>query len=138
MLVYLREAVVQAGGLERMTLADLRAGIRALATALEVPDAGERLVDEVDAGLAAVRARVSGEAKPRVLLVVGHRPLIVAGGGTVRVAHDGRWRATIDASGTGWYFKVGSYVQSNASRGDERGAVGEVVVHGLRVTHSDR
>jgi poly(beta-D-mannuronate) lyase len=63
---------------------------------------------------------------------------IVAGGGTVRVAHDGRWRATIDASGTGWYFKVGSYVQSNASRGDERGAVGEVVVHGLRVTHSDR
>ncbi|MGE3289526.1 MAG: polysaccharide lyase family 7 protein [Pseudonocardia sp.] len=63
---------------------------------------------------------------------------IVASGGTVRVAHDGRWRATIDTAGTGWYFKAGSYVQSNASRGDDRGAVGEVIVHGLRVTHSDR
>ena len=66
------------------TLADLRAGIRALGAALEIPDAGERLVDQVDAGLAAVRARVSGQAKPRVLLVVGHRPLIVAGGGTLQ------------------------------------------------------
>ena len=70
--------------LQDRTLADLRAGIRALADALEVPDAGERLVGEVDAGLAAVRAGVSGQAKPRVLLVVGHRPLIVAGGGTLQ------------------------------------------------------
>ncbi len=66
------------------TLADLRAGVRALAAALWMPDAGERLVAEVDAGLAAVRAGVHGQPKPRVLLVVGHRPLIVAGGGTLQ------------------------------------------------------
>jgi iron complex transport system substrate-binding protein len=70
--------------LQDRTLADLRAGIKELATALEIPDAGERLVGEVDAGLAAVRARVAGQPKPHVLLVVGHRPLIVAGGGTLQ------------------------------------------------------
>jgi iron complex transport system substrate-binding protein len=66
------------------TLADLRAGIRALAEALAVRDAGERLVAEVDAGLEGVRARVGGRPRQRVLLVVGHRPLIVAGSSTLQ------------------------------------------------------
>jgi iron complex transport system substrate-binding protein len=66
------------------TLADLRAGIRALADALATAEAGERLVAEVDAGLAAVRARVGARPRRRVLLVVGHRPLIVAGGATLQ------------------------------------------------------
>ena len=66
------------------TLADLRAGIRALAEALDVRDAGERLVADVDAGLEAVRARVAAWPRQRVLLVVGHRPLVVAGGATLQ------------------------------------------------------
>ena len=66
------------------TLADLRAGIRALAEALDVRDAGERLVAGVDAGLEAVRARVAARPRQRVLLVVGHRPLVVAGGATLQ------------------------------------------------------
>jgi iron complex transport system substrate-binding protein len=66
------------------TLADLRAGIRALAATLGVPERGERLVADVDAGLATVRARVAGAPARRVLLVVGHRPLVVAGGGTLQ------------------------------------------------------
>jgi len=66
------------------TLADLRAGIRALGEALDRRDAAERLVAEVDAGLEAVRARVAARPRQRVLLVVGHRPLVVAGGATLQ------------------------------------------------------
>jgi len=66
------------------TLADLRAGIRALAEAVEAHEAGERLVAAVDAGLEAVRARVAARPRQRVLLVVGHRPLVVAGGATLQ------------------------------------------------------
>lgn len=66
------------------TLADLRDGIRRLADALGVPPEGARLLAQVEAGLAAVRARVAGRPRRRVLLVVGHRPLIVAGGGTLQ------------------------------------------------------
>jgi hypothetical protein len=39
-------------------------------------------------------------------------------------------------SGSGWYFKSGSYVQSNLDRGDQADAVSEVVIYSLQVTHS--
>jgi iron complex transport system substrate-binding protein len=66
------------------TLADLRAGMRSLGEALDRRDAAERLVADVDAGLEAVRARVAARPRQRVLLVVGHRPLVVAGGATLQ------------------------------------------------------
>jgi iron complex transport system substrate-binding protein len=86
------------------TLADLRAGIRALAETLASQDAGERLVAEVDAGLEAVRARVAARPRQRVLLVVGHRPLIVAGGATLQdelLSIAGGTNVAADA-GTAW------------------------------------
>ncbi|HLK10921.1 MAG TPA: helical backbone metal receptor [Candidatus Binatia bacterium] len=66
------------------TLDDLRASVRALAGALGLTAAGERLVADVDHGLAAVHARVAGLPARRVLLVVGHSPLVVAGAGTLQ------------------------------------------------------
>jgi iron complex transport system substrate-binding protein len=66
------------------TLADLRAAVRTIAGALGLGTAGERLVTEIDRGLAAVHARVAGLPPRRVLLVVGHSPLVVAGAGTLQ------------------------------------------------------
>lgn len=66
------------------TLADLWASIRTLAGALALGDAGERIVAELQGRLDAVRVQVAGVPRRRVLLVVGHRPLVVAGGGTLQ------------------------------------------------------
>lgn len=66
------------------TLEDLRAAIRAIAAAIGEPARGEALVARIDGELEAVRRRVAGLPPQRVLLVVGHRPLIVAGGGTLQ------------------------------------------------------
>jgi iron complex transport system substrate-binding protein len=66
------------------TLADLWSTIRDIAAALGVPERGERLVAEVRGGLDAVRARVAGLAARRVLMVVGHSPLVTVGRGTLQ------------------------------------------------------
>jgi iron complex transport system substrate-binding protein len=66
------------------TLDDLWASIAAVADALGVPERGAAMTSRVRADLQAVRARVEGLPPRRVLLVVGHRPLIVAGGGTLQ------------------------------------------------------
>lgn len=66
------------------TLEDLWPQIRALAAALDIADAGERLVATVTAGLESVRRRVAGLPRQRALLVVGHSPLVVAGRGTLQ------------------------------------------------------
>jgi iron complex transport system substrate-binding protein len=66
------------------TLADLWASIRRVAEALGTPAEGEALAARIRAELEAVRARVAGRPTRRVLLVVGHRPLVVAGGGTLQ------------------------------------------------------
>jgi iron complex transport system substrate-binding protein len=63
---------------------DLWTSIRAIAGALGIADAGDRLAADVRRELDAVRTRVAGRPRPRVLLVVGHSPLIVAGGGTLQ------------------------------------------------------
>ena len=62
------------------TLADLWTSIAQVADALGVPGAGERLVGDVAGRLDAVRTRVAGLAPRRVLVVVGHNPLIAVGG----------------------------------------------------------
>jgi cobalamin transport system substrate-binding protein len=62
------------------TLADLWASITQIADALGMPEAGERLVTDVEARLDAVRTRVAGLPPRRVLVVVGHNPLIAVGG----------------------------------------------------------
>ena len=66
------------------TLDDLWTSIAAVADALGVPDRGGAMTSQVRADLQAVHDRVRGLPLRRVLLVVGHRPLIVAGGGTLQ------------------------------------------------------
>ena len=65
-------------------LADLWTSAREIAGALGIPEAGERLVTDVQRRLDAVRAASRGGPPIRVLLVVGHSPLVVAGGGTLQ------------------------------------------------------
>ncbi|TMA62116.1 MAG: hypothetical protein E6J69_19435, partial [Deltaproteobacteria bacterium] len=81
-------AVEQAGVrvvvVQDRTLADLWASMRAVGAALGLADAGERLVADVQRRLEAVRGRVAGLPPRRVLLVVGHTPLVVAGRGTLQ------------------------------------------------------
>jgi iron complex transport system substrate-binding protein len=66
------------------TLDDLWTTMRSIAGALGLPERGETLVGEVGTRLADVRARVAGLPVRRVLLVVDHHPLVVAGGGTLQ------------------------------------------------------
>ena len=61
---------------------------------------------------------------------------IVAANGHITVSYNGVQKADIPRGGSGWYFKAGSYVQSNPTRGDRPDAVGTVVISALRVTHS--
>lgn len=62
---------------------------------------------------------------------------IVAEGGHIRVDHgdDGSVEVDVARDATGCYFKAGVYTQSNPSRGDLPEAYGEVIVHGIEVTH---
>jgi len=61
---------------------------------------------------------------------------IVAANGHILVSYNGSQMADIPASGSGWYFKAGSYVQSNPTRGEQPGAVGSVDISALTVTHA--
>jgi hypothetical protein len=61
---------------------------------------------------------------------------IVAAASRVQVYYNGRLGAEIPESGSGWYFKAGSYLQSNPDKGDDPDAVGEVVIYSLQVTHT--
>jgi len=61
---------------------------------------------------------------------------IVAAQGKVVVSYNGAPKAQINQSGSGWYFKSGSYLQSNTSKGDAASAAGSVVIYSLNVTHS--
>lgn len=61
---------------------------------------------------------------------------IVAANNRIQVFYNNALKATVNKKGTGWYFKSGSYLQSNTSKGDAPSAVGEVVIYSLNVTHS--
>jgi Alginate lyase len=61
---------------------------------------------------------------------------IVAASSKVQVYYNDQLKATINKSGTGWYFKSGSYLQTNTSKGDKPTAAGVVVTYALEVTHS--
>ena len=65
-------------------LADLWDGIRAIGDATGRRAEARDLENRVREELAAVAACGAGRSRPRVLMVVGHRPLIVVGGGTLQ------------------------------------------------------
>ena len=61
---------------------------------------------------------------------------LVATDGRIDVLYNGRPAGSIPQSGTGWYFKTGSYLQSNTEKGDAADAVGKVVLYQVRVIHA--
>src|SRR5205823_1702674 len=60
---------------------------------------------------------------------------LTASGGRIRVDYNGAKKLDIAKRGSGWYFKSGSYVQSNTSKGDKASAVGVVVIYRVAVKH---
>ena len=85
-------------------LADLWDAVRRIAAVLGVPARGEQLGADLARRLDEVHARVAGLPAPRVLVVVGHDPLIVVGGGTLQdelVRLAGGVNVAADA-GTAW------------------------------------
>jgi alginate lyase len=61
---------------------------------------------------------------------------ILAEDGRVDVFYNGEKKAELNKSGTGWYFKVGAYVQSSPEKGDKEGTPGAVAVYSLKVSHT--
>jgi alginate lyase len=61
---------------------------------------------------------------------------ITATGGRVEVYYNGTLAGEVPLAGDGWYFKAGTYTQSNLERGDTPDAAGEVVIYALDVTHT--
>lgn len=62
---------------------------------------------------------------------------IAAADGRIEVFYNGERKAELTKSGTGWYFKVGAYVQSSPEKGDVVGTPGAVAVYSLKVNHTD-
>lgn len=60
---------------------------------------------------------------------------IQAGGGRIRVWHNGDLRLDWETARRGCYFKAGCYTQSNPGKGDAPDAYGEVIIHRLRIDH---
>ncbi len=56
---------------------------------------------------------------------------IVAGSDRIDVSYNGTQKVSYAKSGSGYYFKAGSYVQSNTSKGDAPSAYGEVIIYAL-------
>jgi hypothetical protein len=61
---------------------------------------------------------------------------IVAANGKVDVLYNGEKKAELPLSGSGWYWKVGAYVQSSPAKGESPDATGEVAVYSLKVLHA--
>jgi len=73
---------------------------------------------------------------PKYTLGTPYDLTITASGGRIRVAYNGAKKLDIAKRGSGWYFKSGSYVQSNTSKGDKPSAVGVVVIYKIAATHT--
>jgi poly(beta-D-mannuronate) lyase len=61
---------------------------------------------------------------------------ITATNGRVQVFYNGRQAGDVPLVGDGWYFKAGTYTQSNPDRGEAPDSAGEVVIYALDVQHT--
>jgi iron complex transport system substrate-binding protein len=68
--------------LDVVSVADVLAAPRVVGEALGAPEAGRRLSDDLGRQVERIRARSRGLPSRRVLFVVGHQPLVVAGPGS--------------------------------------------------------
>jgi hypothetical protein len=73
---------------------------------------------------------------PNYVLGTPYNVRIIAANGKVDVLYNGQKKAELPLSGSGWYWKVGAYVQSNSTKGDGAGSVGEVTVYSLNCVHA--
>ena len=64
------------------------------------------------------------------------RVKIESSDGKVKVWHNGDLKADLPIFGAESYFKAGAYVNSNTSKGASDSDVGQVVIYGLRISHS--
>ena len=61
---------------------------------------------------------------------------VEATAGRIDVFYNGAHAGGVALAGDGWYFKTGSYLQSNVSKGDAADAIGQVVLYAVRVSHT--
>lgn len=73
---------------------------------------------------------------PQYVLGTVYDLKIVAADGRIKVFYNGAKKADIARKGSGWYFKSGSYIQSNTSKGDKTNALATVVIYQIDVTHT--
>ena len=97
---------------------------------LEVRLEGNRLLASYD------DAKGEFVIDPAYVLGTPYDLRVVAGADRIDVFYNGAHAGAADVAGTGWYFKTGSYVQSNPEKGDAPDAVARVVLYALRVTHT--
>lgn len=97
---------------------------------IEVRLEGQRLIGRYADG------KKEFELDPHYVLGTPYDLRIVAADGKIDVWYNGTHAGGIAQSGSGWYFKTGSYLQSNTQRGDSAGAVAKVVLYTVGVAHS--
>lgn len=97
---------------------------------IEIRLEGSRLVAQYDDG------KSEFPLDPAYVLGTVYDVSLVASNGRIDVFYNGQHSGGIDQSGDGWYFKTGSYLQSNTAHGDAADAMGQVVIFGLYVSHS--
>lgn len=64
------------------------------------------------------------------------RVKIQSAAGTVKVWFNGALKASLPINGAGNYFKAGAYVNSNPEKGASPSDVGQVVIYGLKISHT--
>jgi hypothetical protein len=74
---------------------------------------------------------------PNYVLGTPYDLRIVAADGHIDVWYNGSHAGGLQQTGSGWYFKTGSYLQSNTDRGDKADAVAKVVIYSVGVSHSN-
>lgn len=97
---------------------------------IEVMLSGKRLLVRYNNG------KQSVTLDDNYVLGTRYRLQIIAANKAIRVLYNDTEKANLPITGSGWYWKVGSYVQSNVTKGDRPDAVGQVVVFAATVTHA--
>ena len=97
---------------------------------LQIRLEGRKLIVQYDDG------KAEQVLDPAYQLGTPYHVRIDAADSTVDVLYNGEKKAELPLTGSGWYWKVGAYVQANSDTGDAQ-STGAVTVYALQVNHSD-
>jgi hypothetical protein len=97
---------------------------------LQIRLEGRKLIVQYDDG------KAEQVLDPAYRLGTPYHVRIDAADSTVDVLYNGEKKAELPLTGSGWYWKVGAYVQANSDTGDAQ-STGAVTVYALQVNHSD-